>query len=57
MWVCPRCGNYYGASNAGNLDKLWNRDAKGRPTHRRAQCPTCHIRRKPYRVTIEVPEQ
>jgi rubrerythrin len=57
VWVCPRCGNYYGATSAGNLHKFWNRDMKGFPTHRRSQCPNCKIPRKPHTANIEIPNE
>jgi hypothetical protein len=56
VWVCQQCGNYYGATSAGNLHKFFNRDAKGKVTTRRSKCPNCvGMYRKPYTFTIEIP--
>lgn len=47
VWVCPACGNYYGASSEAGVDlrTVMNRDAKGRETFSRARCPDCADRR------------
>ena len=39
VWICPNCGNYYGASNAGDLSTTWN-EHHGRRTFLRSRCPT-----------------
>lgn len=46
VWVCPKCGNYYGASSAGNLaeiDRPVSRQNGQRPGSRgkRSACPIC----------------
>jgi predicted RNA-binding Zn-ribbon protein involved in translation (DUF1610 family) len=56
VWVCPQCGEYYGATSAGNLHKFFNRDIKGKPVSRRSQCPNCTgVTRKPYTFKLEIP--
>jgi hypothetical protein len=59
IWVCPTegCGNYYGSAHAGDLDTLWNFDAKGQKTFHRSRCPDCwrrdHISVDRVRVQFE----
>ena len=60
VWICEQCGNYYGASNVGDLLDTWNYDMKGKPTFPRARCPTpsCAIKdimRKPIRLAVPQP--
>lgn len=56
VWVCPRCGNYFGSTSTGNLRKFWNRDHKGKKTHRRSECPNCiGVTRQPRTFTLEIP--
>lgn len=57
VWVCDNCGDYYGASSAGDLDEKWN-EHKGEQTFKRSRCPTpsCakqDIHRRP--VAVEIP--
>lgn len=62
LWICPRCGNYYGASSAGNLREEMNTDLHGRnQTFARSICPNCRrigheIHRVPIRVTVTLGE-
>lgn len=59
VWVCPTddCGNYYGASSAGRLDRYVtgdrgpNFERKG-PGHPRSQCPDCGADREPHTLTV-----
>jgi len=59
VWICDNCGNYYGASSAGELDKEWNVEKNSnKPTFRRSRCPTpaCaqkDIHRTP--ITVRIP--
>lgn len=41
VWICPAfgCGNYYGASSAGNLREQTNQNAHD--PFSRARCPNC----------------
>lgn len=62
VWVCPNpgCGNYYGASGAGDLSKRLNQDAKGNPTFARSICPDCRehghmVERIPLSIEVTVP--
>jgi hypothetical protein len=52
LWVCYKCGNYYGATSAENLHLQFNRDLKGGVTFSRIRCPHCKIDR--VRVKLEV---
>lgn len=47
IWICPRCGNFYGSSSAGDLRASMNTDAKGRETFPRSRCPDCQTERIP----------
>jgi predicted RNA-binding Zn-ribbon protein involved in translation (DUF1610 family) len=54
FWLCPSCGNYYGASAAGNLEKQMNTDAKGQETFPRNRCPQCGDRRTRCDIGVEL---
>jgi predicted RNA-binding Zn-ribbon protein involved in translation (DUF1610 family) len=41
IYICPKCGNYYGASGMGKLEDQANRDLKNDITHYRDRCPDC----------------
>lgn len=51
VWVCPKCGNYYGSSTVEKVDlsTAWNAQNDQRtgyvPTHPRSQCPECKTQR------------
>jgi hypothetical protein len=38
VWICPNCGLFYAASNAGDLHETWNTHNSDR-TFRRSRCP------------------
>lgn len=53
VWVCPNCGNYYGASSAGNLADKPQPGRNGVPKDvSRAKCPQCPGIREPHLFTI-----
>ena len=56
IWVCDNCGEYYGATSAGDLHEDWNHH-HGNPTFRRSRCPNpacarLEIHRRPVKVDI-----
>lgn len=60
IWVCDNCGEYYGASSAGDLREQWNTKLNSdERTFPRSQCPTpvCAqqgIQRRPVNVDIRL---
>jgi hypothetical protein len=61
VYVCPTCGNYYGASSAGNLAQKVASADKGKKLLPRDRCPGCEDTRVPCVFEIELtpkePEQ
>jgi hypothetical protein len=47
VYCCPNpeCNNYYGTSEMGRLEEIWNTDLKGKPTSPRSRCPACGSQR------------
>lgn len=54
VWICPQCGNYYGASSAEDLDQMMNYDKKGSVVSVRTQCPNCHSARVRCVFSVEL---
>jgi hypothetical protein len=61
VFVCPTCGNYYGASSAGNLAQKVSTANRGKLLIPRDRCPDCSDTRVPCVFEIELtakePEQ
>ena len=41
IYICPKCGNYYGTSSMGKLEEIPNTNLKNEITSYRNQCPNC----------------
>jgi hypothetical protein len=57
IWICPTpgCGNYYAASNAGDLAESYNLNHNGQRSFNRAECPDCRIRgTQVQRVAVDI---
>lgn len=61
VFICPTCGNYYGASSAGNLAQKVASAERGKVLIPRDKCPDCQDTRVPCVFEVELtpkePEQ
>jgi predicted RNA-binding Zn-ribbon protein involved in translation (DUF1610 family) len=54
VFVCPNCGNYYGASSAGDLGQKIVTAKNNRVSMPRDRCPDCGDKRVPCIFSVEL---